>query len=62
MFIEGKIGRTFGRGYTQFAGDQKVDFSLPLIGFGDDRTAKNTTFNDGFFVDIGIVYNIKLSE
>ncbi|MBT3384414.1 MAG: hypothetical protein HN778_09855 [Prolixibacteraceae bacterium] len=62
FYLEGKAGRTFGRGYKQFAGDQKVDFSLPLIGFGDERIVKNVAFKDGFFIDMGIVYNIKLPE
>jgi len=62
FYLEGKAGRTLGRSYTQFAGDQKVDFSLPLIGFGDDRIAKNTRFNDSFFIDFGIVYSIKISD
>ncbi|NQU53749.1 MAG: hypothetical protein HQ522_14560 [Bacteroidetes bacterium] len=62
FYLEGKVGRTFGRSYTQYASDQKVDFSLPLVGFGDDRIAKNTTFKDGFFIDVGIVYSIKLNE
>ena len=62
FYLEGKVGRTFGRSYKQYASDQKVDFSIPLIGFGDDRIVKNSVFKDGFFIDIGIVYNIKLSE
>jgi hypothetical protein len=62
FYLEGRIGRTFGRGYKQFAGDQKVDFSLPLVGFGDDRVVKNVTFNDGLLIDIGLVYNILIPE
>ncbi|MEN8116169.1 MAG: DUF6268 family outer membrane beta-barrel protein [Bacteroidota bacterium] len=62
FYLEGKVGRTFGRGYTQYDCDQKVDFSLPLVGFGDDRIAKNTNFKDGFFIDVGIVYSINLEE
>lgn len=62
FYWEGNVGRTFGRGYKQYAGDDKVDFSLPLIGFGDGREVKNVAFKDGFFIDIGIVYSIKLNE
>ncbi len=62
FYIEGKAGRTFGRSYSQFECDQKVNFSLPLVGFGDNRVAKNTTFNDGFFIDFGFVYNISLDN
>lgn len=62
FYIEGKAGRTLGRSYSQFDSKQKVDFSLPLVGFGDDRDVKNTTFNDGFFIDFGIVYSIPLDS
>ena len=62
LFVEGKVGRTFGRGYTQYAEDQKIDFGIPLVTFGDERVAKNTAFEDGLFVDVGIVYAVDLSK
>lgn len=62
VFVEGKVGRTMGRSYAQYAGDQKVDFSIPLVGFGDERVAKNTDFEDGFFVDVSLVYSIPIPD
>ena len=62
FYVEGRVGRSFGRSYKQFASDQKVDFSIPLIGFGDNRTAKNITFNDGIILDLRLVFNIPIPE
>lgn len=60
FFIEGMVGRTFGRGYKQYAGDQKVSFAIPLVAFGDDRTVKNVTFNDGMIFTLKLIFNLKV--
>ena len=59
IFVEGMIGRTFGRGYKQYEGDQKVNFAIPLVTFGDERTVKNTTFNDGLIFTLKLIVNIQ---
>lgn len=58
FFVEGMVGRTFGRSYKQYEGDQKVSFAIPLVTFGDDRTVKNATFNDGLILTFKLIYNI----
>ena len=58
FFVEGMVGRTMGRSYKQYGGDQKVSFALPLVTFGDDREVKNETFNDGMILTLKLVYNI----
>jgi hypothetical protein len=58
FFVEGMFGRALGRSYKQYAGDQKVSFALPLITFGDERTVKNVTFNDGMILTFKLVYNL----
>lgn len=60
FFVEGMVGRTFGRGYKQYAGDQKVDFAIPLVAFGDERTVKNVTFNDGMIFTLKLIFNLKV--
>ncbi len=60
IFIEGRIGRTFGRSYAQYETDQKVDFSLPLISFGDNRVQKNVSFHDGWIANLRLIYNIPI--
>lgn len=58
FFVEGMVGRTMGRSYKQYEGDQKVSFALPLVTFGDDRVAKNETFGDGMILTLKLVYNL----
>jgi hypothetical protein len=58
FFVEGMAGYAVGRKYKQYAGDQKVNFAIPLVTFGDDRVAKNVTFNDGMILTLKLVYNI----
>ncbi len=60
IHIEGRVGFAFGRSYGQYGADQKVNFSLPLVGFGDDRIQKNVSFHDGFIASLSLVYNISI--
>ncbi len=62
IYIEGRAGHSLGRSYAQYEADQKVDFSLPLVGFGDDREQKNIVFKDGVIIDLRLVYNIPIPE
>lgn len=59
IFIEGMVGRSIGRSYEQYDGDQTVSFGLPLITFGDERVVKNTTFNDGMIFTLKLIFNMK---
>ena len=58
FFIEGMVGRAFGRSYKQYAGDQKVSFAIPLVTFGDDRTAKKCHLQrrDDFYAETDLQY------
>lgn len=60
LYIEGRFGHTFGRDYAQYAADDKIDFGLPLISFGDDRTQKNTSFDDGWIAEVRLVYSVPI--
>lgn len=60
FFLEGRFGYAFGRSYKQYDADQKMDFSLPLIEVGDDRTAKNISFQDGIIGSLRVIYSIEL--
>lgn len=61
FYLEGRLGHTFARGYKQYAGDQKVDFAIPLVTFGDNRIVKNETFNDGLLITLSLVFNMPVS-
>lgn len=60
FFVEGMVGRTFGRSYTQYSGDETISFGLPLISFGDERTANNVTFKDGMIFTLKLIFNMKV--
>jgi len=62
FFVEGMVGRTFGRSYKQYAGDQKIDFGIPLVNFGDNRVAKNVTFKDGMIFTLKLIFNMKVPD
>ena len=62
FYVEGMVGRTFGRSYKQYAGDQKIDFGIPLVNFGDDRVAKNVTFKDGMIFTLKLIFNMKVPD
>ena len=62
FFVEGMVGRTFGRSYTQYSGDETISFGLPLISFGDERTANNVTFKDGMIFTLKLIFNMKVPD
>lgn len=62
FYVEGRIGYALGRSYAQYEADQKVDFSIPLVGFGDDREQKNVSFHDGVIASLRFVYSISLDD
>ena len=60
IHLEGRIGYALGRSYAQYEADQKVDFTLPLIGFGDNRIQKNISFHDGFIASVRFIYSVPI--
>jgi hypothetical protein len=64
LFVEFMAGRALGRKYRQYEGDQKVDFAIPLVTFGDNRTIKNefADFNDGFIFQLKLIVNMAVPE
>lgn len=62
IFIEGMVGRSIGRGYKQYHGDETVNFAIPLVTFGDERTPENTTFNDGMIFTLKLIFNMEVPD
>lgn len=58
--VEGRFGYAFSRSYSQYAEDQKVGFSIPLVSFNDNRTEKSTTYRDGSYANLRVVYALPL--
>ncbi len=59
---EGRIGYALSRIYAQYEKDEKMDFRLSIITFGNDRTQTNVNFKDGPFASLSLVYSLPLSE
>ncbi|MCP4884871.1 MAG: hypothetical protein GY908_13905, partial [Flavobacteriales bacterium] len=62
VYLEGRFGYAIGRSYAQYEADQKVDFSLPLVGFGDNRTQKNISFHDGLIASLRFIYTVPIED
>jgi len=62
IYMEGRFGKSLDRSYAQYGADQKVSFSLPMVGFGDNRFQKNSSFHDGMYANLRLIYNIKIKK
>lgn len=62
IYLEARIGQTLGRSYAQYATDQKVDFSIPLIRFGDQRLQSNIDFKDGAIAELRLIFNVPVPD
>jgi hypothetical protein len=60
IHLEGRLGYALGRSYKQYAANQKADFRITIIKFGDNRVAKNVNFNPGPIALLRLVYNLPL--
>ncbi len=58
LHLETRVGYSLGRAYQQFSEDQKMDFRLSIIGFGDERVQKNVSFAPGPIAQIRLVYSL----
>jgi hypothetical protein len=58
--LEGRLGYALGRYYKQYDADQKADFRITIIKFGDNRVAKNENFKSGPIALLRLVYNLPL--
>ncbi|MFC2138293.1 DUF6268 family outer membrane beta-barrel protein [Bacteroidota bacterium] len=60
--MEARFGQSMSRCYKQYDGNDKVDFAIPLVTFGDNRTVKNIQFEDGLFFELRVIYSIAIPE
>ena len=51
-------GRSIGRSYRMY--NESVNFSLPLVYFGDDRKQLNTDFSDSWLIKGTVFYRLNL--
>lgn len=62
LYAEARAGYSMSRQYYQYDADEQMHLRLVLFSFGDDRTAKNVSFNDGPILNLRLVYNLPLDE
>lgn len=54
------VARTIARHFRAYT--EKVDFALPLLYFGDNRTQLNTDFSDNWMFKFSVFYRLYLRE
>ena len=59
IYLEGRVGYSLDRRYEQYDANDKIDFAIPLVNFGDNRIQKNVSFYDGGYANLRLVYSVK---
>ena len=62
IHIETRLGYSLGRQYAQYNENDKVNLSIPLATFGDNRTQANIPVDNGAFINVRLVYNLPLDD
>ncbi|MEO0468153.1 MAG: DUF6268 family outer membrane beta-barrel protein [Bacteroidota bacterium] len=62
LFLEGRAGVALNRAYEQYAVDDKMDFRIMFVTFGNDRVRKNVGFGDGAIFNLRLVYNLEITD
>lgn len=58
FFLEGRAGYSLMKDYGLYAENDKMDFALPLVNIGDERTRKNVKVNGSPFIRLRLIYSI----
>jgi len=62
IYLKGKLGYTMSRKYPVYDRDDKLDWKLSLIKFGEDRTQLNPVIKNGLFIEFTLAYRIDVSK
>lgn len=62
LYFNAKFGYTFGRKYPVYAKDDRLDWQLSFIKFGDDRTQLNPEINDNLFFVLGLAFKVEIGD
>jgi hypothetical protein len=60
IYLRGKVGYAIDRKYPVYAKDDKIDWQLSMIKFGDDRTQLNPVINNGLFIEFTLSYKVDI--
>jgi len=58
IYLNTKIGYAISRNYEVFDSNDKIDFALGSIYFGDNRTQLNERFKDGVIFKVELLYRL----
>lgn len=58
IFLNAKVGYSIGRKYDVYDSNDKINFALTNIYFGDDRTRLNERFKDGAIFKVELLYRL----
>jgi len=57
-YFNAKLGYAISRSYPIYAKEDKIDWQLSFIKFGDDREQLNPVIENGTFIEFGLAYKI----
>jgi len=60
IFLRGKLGYAIDRKYPVYAKDDRLDWQLSMIKFGEDRTQLNPVINNGLFIEFTLSYKVDI--
>lgn len=61
-YLNAKAGYAISRKYPVYHKDDKIDWQLSFIKFGDDREQLNPTIENGVFFEFGLAYKIDIPK
>ena len=62
LYFNTKLGYTMGRKYPVYEYDDRLDWQLSFIKFGDDRTQLNPEILDNFFFEFGLAFKVEVAD
>ncbi len=60
--LQGMIGHSFGRYYEVYDRDEKLDWAIGPVLFGDERTQVNGEISDGLLMKFKLIYRYPLTK
>ena len=61
-YISAKVGYAISRKYPVYGKDDKIDWQLSFIKFGDERSQLNPIIENGVFFEFGLAYKIDIPK
>jgi hypothetical protein len=62
LYFNAKFGYTLGRKYPIYENNDRFDWQLSFIKFGDNRIQLNPEIQENFFFELGVAFRVFVSE